>query len=95
MAWSVQYAIFSGLYRFLEALQLLLIVYALMTWFVRPDNAVYRFLYRFLNPILTPFKRLSRYLINRGLRIDLSVWFAVIALRIIQSLLTRFFYGVF
>ena len=95
MAWSVQYAIFSGLYRFLEALQLLLIVYALMTWFVRPDNAVYRFLYRFLDPILTPFKRLSRYLINRGLRIDLSVWFAVIALRIIQSLLTRFFYGVF
>ena len=85
----------AGLYRFLSALQLLLVVYALMTWFVRPDNAVYRFLYRFLDPILTPFKRLSRYLIQRGLRIDLSVLFAIIALRILQSVLTRLMFGLF
>ena len=89
MGAAVIYQIFLGIYRFLSVLEILLVVYALMTWFVRPDSQVYQFLYRFLNPVVAPFRRISRRLIEKGLMIDVSVILAVLAIRVIQSLLWR------
>ena len=88
----VIYQIFMGIYRFLSALEILLIVYALMTWFVRPDNQLFQFLRRFLDPIVSPFRRLNERLMRRGLMLDLSIVMAVIAIRVLQRLLLRLAY---
>ena len=95
MGSAVVYQIFLGINRFLSVLEVLLIIYALMTWFVRPDSPVYPFLYRFLNPVIAPFRRISRKLIERGLMIDISVILAVLAIRVVQSLLWRLYALIF
>ncbi|MBR0464479.1 MAG: YggT family protein [Clostridia bacterium] len=95
MGSAVVYQIFLGINRFLSVLEVLLIIYALMTWFVRPDSPVYQFLYRFLNPVIAPFRRISRKLIERGLMIDISVILAVLAIRVVQSLLWRLYALIF
>ena len=95
MGSTVAYQVFLGINRFLSVLEVLLIIYALMTWFVRPDSPVYQFLYRFLNPVIAPFRRISRKLIERGLMIDISVILAVLAIRVAQSLLWRIYALIF
>ncbi|MBQ2956550.1 MAG: YggT family protein [Clostridia bacterium] len=81
--------IISGVDTFLNIISVWLLVYALMTWFVRPDNPIYVFVARFADVILTPFRPISRWLINYGLHMDLSVILALFAIRILRSLLVQ------
>lgn len=81
--------IYEGVTLFLRVISGMLLIYALMTWFVRPENRFYRLIARFCDPLLAPFRGLSRKLIQRGLMIDVSVWLALLSLRLIEYLLAR------
>ena len=86
---EVIYQIYIGVHQFIRILSGALFIYALMTWFVRPDAKIYRIFSRFCDPLLTPFRPLGRKLIQMGLRVDLSVFMAVIALQIIDNIVMR------
>ncbi len=83
----------TGVDNFLNIVSVLLIVYALMTWFMRPDNPVYIVFARIADVVLTPFRPISRKLINMGLHIDLSVILALLSIRIIRRLLVTLLYN--
>lgn len=93
MQFDVLYRVYLGIHQFLNILSYALIIYALMTWFVRPEAPIYRFAARFCAPLLAPFRPLGQKLIQAGLRIDLSVWFAVLALRIVDNLVYRLIFS--
>lgn len=90
----VLHQVIAGIDTFLILISVVLIVYALMSWFVRPDNPVYVFFARFADVILTPFRPIARRLINLGLRMDLSVILALLAIRILRSILVQLIYRV-
>ena len=79
----------SGIDTFLNILSVLLIVYALMTWFVRPDNPIYVFVARIADVIIAPFRPVSNWLFSRGFPMDLSVILALFCIRILRTLLYR------
>jgi YggT family protein len=75
------------LYYLLEALKWLIIIRALMSWFVAPgsDNAVARLIRRITDPILRP---LSEMLPPMG-GLDVSPLLAFFAIYLFQQLLIR------
>ena len=85
----VYYQLLSGVDTFLNLLSLALVVYALMTWFMRPDNRIYQFFARIADFVISPFRPVSAWLIKQGLRIDVSVILALICIRILRNLLFR------
>ena len=85
----VMLQLISGIDTFLNILSVLLIVYALMTWFVRPDNPIYVVVARIADVIISPFRPISQRLFSRGFPMDLSVVFALICIRIVRVLLFR------
>ena len=85
----VFYQLLSGVDTFLNLLSLALVIYALMTWFMRPDNNIYRFFARIADFVISPFRPISAWLIKQGLRIDISVILALICIRILRTLLFR------
>jgi len=89
----VMIQLISGVINFLDILSAMLVVYALMTWFMRPDNPVYIVFARIADVVLTPFRPISRKLINMGLHIDLSVILALLSIRIIRRLLVTLLYN--
>ena len=89
------YQIYVGIHQFIRILSGALFIYALMTWFVRPDAKIYRLFSRFCDPLLTPFRPLGRKLIQMGLRVDLSVFLALIALQVIDNIALRILYFLF
>ncbi len=95
MSYQVVYQIVRGVYYFLYILEIAVFVYALMSWFVKPYNRFYVFLRNLVSPILAPFRPLSRKLMERGFMLDLSVLFAILALRLLQSLLPRLIFRLF
>lgn len=86
---NVLFLIYQGVHQFLRILSALLVIYALMTWFVRPDTKLYRVFYRLCEPLLAPFRPISRKLFEIGLRVDISVILAVLALQIIDNIIYR------
>ena len=85
----VYYQMLSGVDTFLNLLSLALVVYAVMTWFVRPDNKIYQVFARIADFIISPFRPAASWLIQRGLRFDVSVLLALICIRILRNLLFR------
>jgi len=93
MQFEIIYRIYLGIHQFLRILSYALYIYALMTWFVRPDAKIYRIFSRFCEPLLAPFRPIGRKLIQMGLRIDLSVWIAAIGLNLLDSIIYRIIFG--
>lgn len=89
----IRWQIISGVDSFLNIISVLLIVYAVMTWIMRPDNPVYIFVARIADAVLMPFRPIGRWLINLGLRIDLTVIIALFAIRVLRSFLMQLAYG--
>jgi len=87
MTYLIRYQLIHGVDTFLNVLSLILIIYALMTWFMRPDNPVYIFFARIADFVIAPFRPISGWLISKGLRIDVSVLLALLCIRMIRSLL--------
>ena len=83
----------QGFDIFLTVLQIILVAYSVMSWIVSPFNRLYVILSRMVQPLVAPFRGIASALIRRGLRIDVSVLLALLALQILQSqLLPRLFY---
>ena len=75
------------LYYLLELLKWLIIIRALMSWFVAPqsDNAFVRTIRRITDPILRPFAEMMP---NLG-GVDISPLLAFFAIYLLQALLLR------
>jgi YggT family protein len=75
------------LYYLLEALMWLIVIRALLSWFVPPtaDNPLLRLLRRITDPILLPF---SQMMPGMG-GMDLSPLLAILAIYLLQMLLVR------
>ena len=89
---SVVFQILTGIDYFINIVSLLLFIYCLMTWFVRPNSSLYIFVHRLVEPFVAPFRPLALRLMEKGLMIDISVFLAIIALRVIRSLLWNIAY---
>lgn len=85
----VYYELLVGVDTFLNLLSLALIVYAVMTWLMPPNNKIYRFFAQIADFVIAPFRPVSAWLIQRGLRMDVSVILALICIRIVRNLLYR------
>lgn len=86
--------VISGVDIFLNALSILLILYALMSWLMRPNNPVYVALSRMANVALAPFRPIGRWLINKGMRIDPTLFITLFVIQILRNLLVRLSYSV-
>ena len=64
----------------------------MMTWFVRPDSQAYMFVHRLVEPFVAPFRPLALRLMEKGLMIDISVFLAIIAVRVIHYVLQTIVY---
>jgi len=86
--------ILYGVDTFLNVLSVVLVIYALMTWFMRPDSPIYVFFARIADVVITPFRPVSRWLISRGFRMDVSVVLALAAIQILRTLLNELAWSV-
>lgn len=93
MDYIVMMQLIRGVDTFLNLVSVALVAYALMSWFMRPDSQIYQFFAKIADVVVSPFRPISRWLINQGLRIDLSVFLALAAIQVLRSLLTRLMYG--
>ncbi len=85
--------LFRGISIFLRVIDYAILAYCLCSWILMPSSKVYTFLRNLVWPFVAPFKSISMKLMYKiGLRIDLSAWFALIALQIVDSLMWRFLY---
>ena len=75
--------------RLLQLLQLAVLAYCLMSFFpALRTSGFFRTLGRFLDPIAAPFRALSAKIGEwTGLRLDFSLWLALVALRIAERVL--------
>ena len=88
------YQVFVGIDYFFNVLSTLILIYWVLRLF-RPQFKLYYMLESFLAPILKPFRILNMKLMSRmrsGLMIDFSLWFALIALRVVRALSWQLFY---
>ena len=91
MAFQVIYQIQTGINFFLNIVSVLLSIYCLMTWFVRPGSSMYAFMQKLIGPIVAPFRPLALRLMEHGLMLDISVLLAIIAVRIASWLINVVF----
>lgn len=87
MQQMVMYQLINGVDTFLNILSLVLVVYAVMTWFMRPDNPIYIVFARIADFVISPFRPISNWLINKGLRFDVSVILALACIQFLRNLL--------
>lgn len=89
MAYLVIMQIASGLSWFFRIVTFAMVLYAFLSWFVRPDNAFYRLLARFCQPILAPFRPIAARLMYRGFPFDVSYILAFFAIQVLQYLVMQ------
>ncbi len=84
--------IYTGINYFLNIVSGILLVYCLMTWFVRPNSQIYVFMRRLVEPIVAPFRPLAMRLMEKGLMIDISVLLAIFGVRIVRYIVQVIFF---
>jgi len=86
------YTIFYAASKFIGVIYWAILIYCILTW-VAPRSAARYWLERFISPICAPFRRLSRYICMRwGSPFDLTCFFAIIALNLVQRLMWNVYY---
>ncbi len=86
------YNIFHAASLLLDLLSSAIFIYCILTW-IAPRSPARYWLERFISPVCAPFRSLSRMLMVRwGAPFDFTCWFAIIGIRIAESLLWRIFY---
>ncbi len=92
----VMLQLISGVNSFLDILSAVLVIYALMTWFMRPDNPIYVFFARIADVLISPFRPIASWVIEKlGLRIDISVILALVCIQILQGVLVSLASGMY
>ena len=86
---AVMYVISNAVRILLMALQLLMLVRAIMSWIMPDeDNALFNFVYMTTEPVIVPvWFLLDRFEFIRRLPIDISFLVTYILLSVVQSLL--------
>ena len=87
MTSQILLSVYQGVNIFINIVSVLVFAYCILSWITTPDNGLYRFIAQLVDPILTPFRPIGRWLINKGFRIDLTPWIAILALRLLRNLL--------
>ena len=81
------YTLFSAVSIFLSVIEYAILLYVIMSWF-RPRNRFYLWLMNFVTPFIKPFYPLAIKIMTRsGVRVDFSAWMAIVALRVVRSVL--------
>ena len=83
----VLYKVLEGVGWALTAAYYLIIIRAILSWFMRPDQPLYAMITRITEPMIAPFRPLAYRLTNGRLPLDLAPLFAFLAIRILQRLL--------
>lgn len=89
----LEFQIYQGFVYFFRILRYLILAYWILSLF-RPNFRLYYMLENFLAPLLRPFRILNMKLMSKmrgGMMIDFSIWFALIALSIAESIVWRIF----
>ncbi len=70
----------------------LIVIYCILTW-IAPRAWITDFLRSIIEPFAVPFRSLAMKIAYKwGARIDLTYWFTLIAISIVERLLTRIMY---
>ena len=81
------------IFKFLDILQWLIILDALMSWFIPPrSNAFSRAIGVIIDPIVEPFRKLQDRFSSGSIPIDFSPILAIFALQILESLARSLIY---
>ena len=91
MAYAVLVQILNGISLFFDVVTFIMVLYAFMSWFMRPNNAFYQLLARFCQPIVAPFRPIASRLMQSGFMFDVSYILAFFAIRITQYLVLQVF----
>lgn len=70
----------------------LIVITALLSWFVSPMSRLMQFLRSLTSPVVEPFRALTQRFIPTNVPIDISPLLAYFALELIISLLSRLLY---
>lgn len=81
------------IYYFLEVLTWMIIINALLSWFMRPDHPIKSFLGRMVEPVVRPFRLLTRRIFGNS-PLDFSPFLAVVAIQVVVWLINQLFYRV-
>ena len=85
------YYLFRLLFIVLRVINGALLVYVILSW-VAPGSPLYGTIGRLVEPIVRPFRALSRRLLGRfAIPVDFSVFFAMIGIEILRYFLIRLY----
>ena len=79
------------IYMILDVLSGLIFVYSILTWIVRPDAPIYKLMYKLVDPFLLLIRPLARRIMKNAM-VDLTPFFAIIAIQILKWLISRLYY---
>ena len=91
----IKYQIYQGVMMFLDIMNILLLIYWVLSLF-RPNFKAYYMLENFMAPLLRPFRMLNLKLMAKmrgSMRVDFSIWMAMIAIRILRTILFDLFFS--
>lgn len=87
----LRYKLLLAVNYFTQVLQFMVLAYVILSWFARPGGKSYRYyraLGELLEPLFSPFRRLTRgFALRTGL--DFTPFFTVIALSLFYQLIHR------
>ena len=89
---QILYAFFKAMSMLASVLSTVLVLHAILSWFVSPFNKFQLFLGRITGPLCAPFRPLLDRLIKRRLPIDLAPLAALLALSLAERLCMRLAY---
>ena len=79
------YKVFQAGSLFLTVIRWAILAYVVLSW-VRLSGNAYLWLEGFVRPFVSPFRRLSVWLMNRTrMPLDFSCWFALIGLSLVNQ----------
>ena len=79
------YQVFQAGSAFLGVLRIAILIYVVFSW-LRVRGTAYLWLESFVRPFVSPFRRLSVWLMSRTrMPLDFSCWFALIGISIVNQ----------
>ncbi|MBQ8110535.1 MAG: YggT family protein [Clostridia bacterium] len=86
------YEVFYAGYLFLRLITLAIVAYCVLSWF-RPTFRAFELLRGFIQPFVSPFQKLSIWVMRRfRAPVDFTCFFAVIGYQIVERLWWRLYY---
>jgi len=87
LAYKIAYSVLVGIRYFLVIFSWLIVINALLSWFIDPSHPIRELLDQFISPIVNPFRRITDRFLTSGIPIDLAPLFALISIQILTSII--------